>query len=203
MRRTPIELLVGLGASALIAVAVVVVGGALRPAPVPLPSALSEEAGCYDTRLITLDRSGVTGRARLCTPDEGVRAGMEAEGLTSGIAYTAWLVYFDRPRECRVPRCAVDDLLGDEPVGIVGRMDGAVANGTRKTHFTGDFRDLRLGVESQVTLLIFERGAAGSMDNRRRARQLLSLQVARLGAPQQGTVEDGARTVAQAIFDLP
>ena len=193
----------GLGASAVIALAVAVAGGAIRPAPAPLPSPLVERAGCWDTRLVTLDRSGITGRARLCTADDGARAGLEAEGLTPGIAYTTWLVYFDRPAECRAARCAVDDLLGEQPVGIIGRMDGAVANGTRKAHFAGEFRDLRLGDASQVTLLVFERGGAGSPDNRRRARQLLSLDVARLGAPPASATDDGARLVAQATFDRP
>jgi hypothetical protein len=164
---------------------------------------LAEQAGCLDTRLVALDRSGVSSRSRLCSPDEGVWAGIEAEGLTSAVAYTAWLVYFDRPRECRAARCAVDDLLGEEPVGVIGRMDGTVANGTRKASFSGDFRDLRLSSASQVMLLVFERGQAGSPDNRRRARQLLSLHVARLGAPPVSAADDAARTVAQAIFDLP
>ena len=154
MRRPPIELLVGRGPSALISFGVALVGGALRAPPPPLPSALVEEAGCYESRLTTLDRSGVGGRARLCIPDEGVRAGLEAEGLTSGVTYTAWLVYFDRPGACRAARCALDDLLGDEPVGVVGRMDGAVANGTRKAHFAGEIRDLRLGGASQVMFLL-------------------------------------------------
>ena len=203
MRRVPIELLVGLGASALLALGVAIVGGGLRAAPVPLPSTLPEQAGCFDSRLITLDRSGVTGRARLCALDEGVRTGIESEGLTSGAAYSAWLVYFDQPGQCRVPRCAVDDLLGDEPVGVIGRMDGAVADGRRKASFSGDFRDLRLSAASQVTLLVFERGQAGSPDNRRRARQLLSLHTVRIGTPPASASDDGARLVAQAIFDLP
>ena len=203
MRRVPTELLVGPGASALIALAVLAVGGGLRASPIPLPSRLVEQAGCWDTRLVALDRSGIVGHARLCAPDEGVRAGMAAEGLTSGVAYTAWLVYFDRPSECRVARCAVDDLLGEEPVGIIGRMDGTVANGTRKAEFAGDFRDLRASSTSQVILLLFERGQAGSPDSRRRARQLLSLHVGRPNGLPAGAPDDGARLVAQAIFDLP
>ena len=118
MRRMPIELLVGLDASTLIALVIVVAGGAIRAAPLPLPSAPSDQAGCWDARLVTMDHSGVTGLSRLCTPSSGTQARMQAEGLRPGVAYTAWFVYFDQPRECRVPRGAVEACSGQNLPGL-------------------------------------------------------------------------------------
>ena len=205
MSRTLIALAAGLGASALVAVAVLAAGGALRPTPAPIPASQAGPAGCAEARLHEQSDSGITGRARLCILDEGVRPAIEAEALAPGTAYTAWFAYFDRPRQCRLARCGTDDLLGEDPAGVVGRMAGAVADGTRKADFWGDFRDLRLSGGSQVVLFIFGHGPADSADNRRRTRQLLTIQSPRLGAPAAGAPSDGARAamVAEAIFDLP
>src|SRR3712207_2916487 len=112
MKHVPIELLAGVGTSAVIAIAVALAGGAIRAAPPPLPSPADERVGCWNTRLVALDRSGVTGCARLCNPDEGVRVDMEAEVLMPGVAYITSLAYFDGPGQCRVARCSVDDALG-------------------------------------------------------------------------------------------
>ena len=196
---------IGLGvlASALFAMAVLLAGLQLRPTPPPLPSFATEQAGCLKTRLVEIDRSGVEGRARLCIVDEGVRPAIDAEGLAPGTIYTALFVYFDRPARCRSPRCAIDDLLGDDPVGVVGRMDAIEAGGTRKATFSGDFRDLSLTSESQVTLLLIERGTTSAADRQQRARRLLTLPNLPLGAPTPLASADSARVVGQAIFDLP
>jgi hypothetical protein len=203
MRRLVVELLVGLGLSTLVAATMMVAGRTAQTSPTPLPKLVTERPGCLETRLFGLDGSGITGRARLCIVDEGVRPLVDAEGLVPGTAYAMWLAYFDRPRECRKARCTVDDLTGEAAVGVVGRMDGVVADGLQKAEFRGDGRDLRLASGSEVSLLVFERGHVQAGDTRGRARQLLALHLAGLdgSAVRPGAV--GTRLVAQAIFDVP
>ena len=206
MSRTLDEIAVILALNVLIAVAVFAVGsGPLQEESTPVPAYPAGQAGCLGAPAIPLSDTSVAGRAWLCILDEGVRPGMELEGLTPELAYTAWVMYFDRPGVCRTTVCGLEDLLGDDPVGVLGRMDGAVGNGTRKTHFAGDYRDLRLTRGSRVTLLVMGHGRAGTGDTRQRARQLLTPQFPRLGAPVAGAVVDGEVpiAVAHAVFDLP
>lgn len=175
MRRAPIEIAVGIVASTLMAATVVIAAGVL-PTTTALPSVqVTEQVGCWMAPVFQRDGSGVVGRARLCIVDEGVRPAIEATGLTPGIVYATWLGYFDRPTDCRKSRCTLSDFVGDEPAGVVGRMDGLVADGTGKAAFWGDFRDLRLAGGSEVRLLIFERGHTGVANSRRRCPPALDL----------------------------
>ena len=170
----------------------------------PLSAAQTAE-GCLDTPVAQLASSGIGGTARLCTSGAGTHADMAAESLTSGSAYTMWFVYFDNPTSCATQPCTGADALGDDPVAVFSRMDGVVADGSGAARFSGDFRDLRLSQGSEVWLLMFGHGPANTEDNRARARQLLTPQSPKLGAPAAGAVADGeiGSGVARAVFSLP
>jgi hypothetical protein len=203
MHRTLVEVSVAVGASALIATAVLVAGGShMKSAPAPLPAYVTRQAGCLDAPVFELDGSGVKGRARLCIVDEGVRPAADVEGLTPGTTYATWFAYFDRPQGCRTHRCTIEDLRGEAAAGVAGRMDGVVADGLRKAQFRGDFRDLRLSSGSEASLLVFDRGPVSAGDSHARAKQLLSLQMPGLNVPTVGAAVNGGRAVAQAIFDF-
>lgn len=170
----------------------------------PLGAAQAAET-CMDAPVAQLAASGINGNARLCTSTSGTHADMSAEKMTSGNAYTIWFVYFDDPTTCATQPCTGADALGDDPVASFGRMDGVVADGSGAARFSGDFRDLRLSQGSEVWLLMFGHGAANTEDNRARARQLLTPQSPKLGAPGLGAVADGeiGTGVARAVFTLP
>jgi hypothetical protein len=206
MRRFLVEILVFMTLVAVIVVGVAALGGAAVQSTVrPVAARGASEAGCFDTPVTSQTDSGVRGGARLCIVDEGVRPAMRAEELAPDTIYSVWLAYFDRPMACRGVPCGRGDLFGEDPIGVLGRMDGVVASGLRKADFWGDFRDLRLSSGSQVTLLLLSHGPASTGDRRARARQLLTPQLPRLGAPLAGAVADGdvGMEVAQAIFNLP
>ena len=159
---------------------------------------------CVDAPVAQLASSGISGTARLCSSDSGTHADMSAEKLTTGDAYTMWFVYFDDRAACATQPCTGADALGEDPVAVFGRMDGVVADDSGAAKFSGDFRDLRLSQGSEVWLLMFGHGPANTEDNRARARQLLTPQSPKLGAPAGGAVADGeiGTGVARAVFDL-
>jgi hypothetical protein len=161
--------------------------------------------GCSDAPVAPMANSGIAGSARLCIDDASVRAEMQATNLAADNAYTIWFVYFDRRAACQTTPCTGADALGDDPTGVFGRMDAAVADATGTLGFTGNLRDLRLSSGSEVWLLMFGHGVANPEDNRARARQLLTPQSPRLGAPAAGAAADGevGSGVARAVFDLP
>ena len=163
------------------------------------------QRGCFDTPLITMADSGVTGNARLCTGDGGVHAEIAASNLAADNAYTVWFVYFDQPSDCQTQPCLGPDNLGEDPVGVVGRMDSLVADGTGAGGFTGDFRGLRISSGSEVRLPIFGHGPASTDDYRTRARQLLTPEDPMLGAPGLGVpaAHRHAGPVAAAFFEIP
>lgn len=203
MRRALTEIGPFVVVSVLIAAGALMVGGNMTVPPAPVPAYLSQRPGCLDAPIFAMAGASVTGRARLCIVDEGVRPVADIEGLTPGTAYVTWFGYVDRPELCQKPRCALDDLLGETAEGVSGRMDGMVADGFRKAQFAGDFRDVRLTSGSQALIFVFERGAVTAGDTRARARQLLTLQLPGLDLPE--TYAGGAvvHLVARAIFDLP
>ncbi|MCC6176773.1 MAG: hypothetical protein IT305_15800 [Chloroflexi bacterium] len=201
MHRILVEMAVTVGASALIAGAVLVAGNSsLKPAPAPPPAYVTQPPGCRDAPILEVRGSGVTGRAKLCILDEGVRSAADVEGLTPGTTYTTWIAYFDRPLECQKPHCALDDLRGTA-MGVAGRMDGIAADGFRRAQFNGDLRDLKLAGRSEVWLLVFDRGPTIASDGQLRASQLLSASSPLLRVPTVGDAT-GDRVVAQAIFSM-
>jgi hypothetical protein len=161
MREIIREVAVTAGVSAIIALLAFGAGVAVLTMPdEPLPPPLAVSSGCSNAPVTQLAGSGLRGSARLCFSDEAVRPAMRVEGLTPGEAYTAWLAYFDRPLACKQTPCSGADVLGKDPVGTLGRMDGIVADGTRTAELHGDLRDLRVSGGSQVALLLFGHGAA-------------------------------------------
>ncbi|MDP8908039.1 MAG: hypothetical protein M3N47_02750 [Chloroflexota bacterium] len=203
MHRMLVEMSATLGAGVVIVAGVLAAGGHMEATPLPIPVYVAQPAGCLDTPVFALDNSGVIGRARLCIVDEGVRPAADVEGLNPGTAYAAWLAYFDRPQECQKLRCTIEDLRGENAVGVAGRMDGMVADGIRKAQFHGDFRDLRVASGSELSLFVFERGPVSAGDSRARAQQLLTLQLPGPNVPSSSAAAGGGRPVAQAAFSLP
>jgi hypothetical protein len=199
------EVLVFAAVMAAMVLAVFAAGGGLaQPSARPTPVALPAEPGCLEAPIVQVAGSGIRGAARLCVVDEAVRPRIEVKELLIGTVYTAWFLYFDRPTACKTNPCTDADLLGFDPPGVLGRMDGIVADGSRGGYFWGDYRDLGLSAGSQVTLLMLGHGAART-DNHLRARQFLTPQMPKLGSPAAGTVADGeaGSPVAYAIFALP
>lgn len=203
MYRSLVEIGATVGVSIVIAAAALVAGGSMKAPLPPIPSYVGQPPGCLDAPVVALDGSGVVGRAKLCIVDEAVRPAADVEGLNPGTAYAAWLAYFDRPQECQKLRCTVEDLRGENAVGVAGRMDGMVADGTRKAQLHGDFRDLRVAGGAEVSLFVFERGPVSVGQTRARARQLLTLPLPGPNMLNLGTTAEGGRLVAQAVFSFP
>jgi hypothetical protein len=207
-RRFLAEILVFIAGALVITLAVAVVGAVIVPAPaqpVTVDVGAAASPGCFDAPVVLMTDAGPSGTARLCILDDAVRPSMRVVELRAGNAYTAWLQYYDRPARCQTAPCGVADLVGDNPAGVLSRMDAVVANGTGKADLWGDFRDLRLSSDSQLRLVLADHGIANVGDNRARARQLLTLQVPRLGPPLAGAAADGelGTAVAHAVFNLP
>jgi hypothetical protein len=206
MRRFLFEILGFLCLTALI-VAILAVAGAsaVQSLPRPTPTLPFREAGCFEAPLTPVAQSGVVGSARLCIRDEAVRPAMRAENLAADAVFTAWFAYFDQPERCGSKPCGIGDLVGADPPGQLARMDALVADRTHRAGLWGDFRDLRLSSNSQVTMMLVRQPGAGSVDNRDRARRLLTLQLPQVAAPSAGAATGGDTgvTVAQAIFAIP
>ena len=75
------------------------------------------------------------GSAELSADETHVTASMKIENLNPGEAYTIWFAYIDDPSKSgnypggTAGVCADADAItpADDPVGVFGRMDGAVA----------------------------------------------------------------------------
>ena len=147
--------------------------------------------------------SGVTGMARVCANDEGVRASMHVKNLVVGNAYTTWFAYVDQPSLCVIEGCDGPDFLDPDPLGVVGRMDSGVAKQS-EMHFSTSIAGFQLSHGSRVILILFDHGPA-KLDNRRRARQLLTPEDPALGTPGLGVVADGAlgQFSAVAAVNIP
>jgi hypothetical protein len=203
MRRTLVEIAAFVGASLLMALGALAVASNMTVAPAPPPAYVSQRAGCHDAPVFAMAGASVTGHARLCILDEGVRPAADVQGLTPGTAYVTWFAYFHRPELCQKPRCALEDLQEETSEGVSGRLDGTVAESFRTAQFHGDFRDLRLVGGSEAQIFIFERGTMTGGDSRARVQKLLTLQVPGIDIPETHPGAGGGRLVARAIFDLP
>ena len=193
---------------AILAAALLVLpAGAAAQQTLAQPAAsLAPQDDCLEQPVTERSGSAVQGSARLCFDAEGVRPELQVEHLSTGTAYTTWLVYFDRAIDCKTRPCAgATDAVGDDPVGVLGRMDGVVADDTGAAHFSADFRGLRLSSGSEVHIPVFGHGTTSASDGRARARPLLTPQLPMLGAPGLGVVADGdlGGPVAAVIFDIP
>lgn len=159
---------------------------------------------CVEAPVRAMSESGVEGVARLCTEGGGVQPTLKIRGLQEGEAYTAWLAYFDRPSTCFLTPCGFMDLRGDDPVGVLGRVSGAIAPEARELELRADLRDLHPSRGSQITLVVLSHGIGSEADGRARARQLLTPQMFDLGAPMAGAFSDRSRgwLHAQATFTI-
>ena len=205
MPRLGTELLVSVIGS-LVMTGMVLIWVVMSASPWPAPTGRGVDGErCLDEPIRALAMSTIEGQARLCVDPGGVRPALRLSGLRAGEAYTAWLAYFEEPWACLVTPCHTIDLLGDDPVGVLGRVDGAVAPATGELHLQADVRDLHATSKAQLTVLVFGHGEANEQSGRARARQLLSLQTPDMGAPLAGAVADGDRAwpLAQAVFRLP
>lgn len=162
--------------------------------------------GCLDAPVVPIDNSGIAGQAQLCVTDEAVRPSLRVANLTPDTAYLALFEYFEQPTACVAYPCGYVDLRADGTGGTLARMDATVAGGSRRAELWGDFRDLSLTQAAQVTLLLFDRGAARGGNGQHRAHLLLSLPIAppdgRAGNSTGGDRGIG-RAVAQAHFLPP
>jgi hypothetical protein len=146
----------------------------------------------FNLPIMAVPGSDVTGNATLCVDDNGVRAKIETEKLTPGFAYTIWWAYIDHPEKCDPQPCDENAFLDpDDPLGVFGRMDSLVADETGSAVFEDKVHNLRLSSGSQVWLVGHQHGPASKDDNRFLARQLLTPQDPRGGAPASGTKADG------------
>jgi hypothetical protein len=205
VRRLAAELLVSATATAVMVALVLVVGTAVaQPAAQGVDGSEGDRRGCLDAPLAAISDSGVEGDARLCVDRDGVRSMLRLGRLTPGEVYAAWLVYFDDPSGCFHRPCALIDLRGDDPVGVLGRIDGAIAPPTRALELSAHLRDLHPSRGAQITLLLVNHGGESEADGRARARQLLTPRMPELGAPIAGANADRGRGSlhAQAIFAI-
>jgi hypothetical protein len=196
--------LLSVSLSLLVGAAVFLAGICMTPGYVRPPTLpLIVEPGCREVSVTDLADSSIEGRAKLCPLDDGVGFALQAEQIIVGHTYTVWVAYFDQPNDCQWNPCALGDTAGDDPVGVLGRMDGRVADRATET-FWGDFHGLRFSRGSQVTLFVVTHDAAISDDNRARARQLLTHQSPDVGVSARDTVPDAAvgSPVARAIFTI-
>jgi hypothetical protein len=134
-----------------------------------------------------------------------VRAEIYTNNLEAGEVYTAWFVYFDRADACNPRPCSPADAIGDNPLGVLGRMDSLIADASGSAAFTGEVRGLKLSSGSEVHLPVFGHGPANADDNRLLARQLLTPEAPMLGAPGLGVPAATNRggPVAEATFAIP
>ena len=205
MHRLAAELLITVAPATVIAFLVLCLGSVMaRPLASWGDGPQQDAQRCVEAPFRSMAESSVDGVARLCTDEGGVHPTLKVRGLQEGEAYTAWLAYFDRPSACFLGQCGFIDLYGDDPVGVLGRVSGAIAPPTRELELRADLYDLRPSMGAQVTLLVLGHGVVSATDGRARARQLLTPQMVELGSPSAGTLKDTVRgwLKAQAIFTI-
>ncbi len=193
----------------LLSVALVLSALVVGNAVASLEPAFADQSGtletCLDAPLDPMGSTAIAGTARVCTSPLGVRAEIYTTNLAVGGAYTAWFVYFDQAAVCNPRPCTPADAIGDNPLGVLGRMDSLIADASGNGAFTGDVRGLKLSSGSEVHLPIFGHGRANTDDNHLLARQLLTPELPMLGAPGLGVPVATSRggPVAEAMFEIP
>ena len=141
----------------------------------------------------------------LVVNNSGATVLMQADNLTPGVAYTVWFVYFDKTSSCLTPdQCSPPDLTmpADNPAGVFGRMDAAVAGPNGELTFQGTLHDLKISPGSAVHLVLFAHGPASTTDLQERARQLLTPESPGLGAPGLGVGTQKGFLVGFIKFDI-
>jgi len=149
--------------------------------------------------------SSVSGAGVLVVNNQGANVVMQAENLTPGVAYTVWFAYFDKAANCLTPnQCLPPDLImpANNPTGVFGRMDSAVAGSDGELTFQGTFRDFEIAAGSAVHLAFFAHGPVSTTDLQERARQLLTPENPALGAPGLGVGTEKGFLVGFIKFDI-
>lgn len=163
-----------------------------------LNTAVADEE-CDNQAMIGVDPN-ISGSANLCLTPGGLKAQMNAKGLTAGNAYTVWWVYFDDPSQCVVEgECGEADLGGDNPLGVFGRFDSAIGPRNGNVHFSDAVPGMQPSGGAQIWILILDHGEAMYADGRRLARQLLTPEDPAAGAPHLGNHTDGAQFSVAAL----
>ncbi len=140
----------------------------------------------------------VAGSARLCVSHNGLRGWMLARGLVPGDAYTLWWVYIDDPSLCDPESgCGFETFAGANPLAVFGRLGSLVATTSGRAFFSDSLLGMRPSPGAEVWLLLVEHGAAE--EGARLARQLLTPEDPRAGAPHLGLPEDGVLGFNAAI----
>ena len=150
--------------------------------------------------------AAVQGEGKLCIANDGLRARMQVQELTLGDAYTVWWTYIDDPSLCAIPgECGNEAFVGDNPLGVFGRMDSVVASGKMNESFSGTVRGFQPSSGSQVWYFLFGHGPADMGDKRHLARQLLTPEDPTAGIPHLGNNVDGPLgfPVGVVIFNIP
>lgn len=166
----------------------------------------SGDCGGIKTGLVSLaPTQPIAGTTTLCVSGSGVDVKVKVMGLLQGNAYTTWFVYIDKPGMCEHPGVcdSASDYVGNDPVGVLGRMDSGVVSRPGQITFSTSIPGLRLSPGSQVQIILFGHGMASS-SNKTRARQLLTPQDpglgSALGAPIDGPV---GVPVGISVFTAP
>ena len=180
----------------LLAVAVVVFMITTIAGSVPVSA-----GSCDDQEVLGFDpQDPITGSARLCINRKGLRGRMWVGNLAPGNAYTVWWAYFDDPSQCDTPgACGPPDFGGENPLGVFGRMDSVVANGSGEAIFYNLWGGMKVSNGSQIWMLIVGHGEADMNDGRHLARQTLTPEDPLAGAPHLGNVVDGLLGFPAAI----
>ena len=116
-----------------------------------LPDAAAGDVeGCTKKALTALGDPPIRGKAFLCIEPKGVRAELRVRALTPGNAYTFWFAYVDDPSQCVTPgECSAPadfggNLPDSNPLGVLGRIDSAVAPRSGRMIFSGRVGGLHL-----------------------------------------------------------
>lgn len=97
--------------------------------------------------------------ARLSRGKNGVNAWLGTNGLSSGHAYTLWVVVFNHPDECIVPNeCRLADAIADDPAVGVDLINGGahVVGGSGEATFAGRVKVGDAGIRGVGLLDPFE-----------------------------------------------
>lgn len=165
----------------------------------PDPSLDTQAAICTKQDLTPLGQP-VDGFAKLCIGPGGATGLVQARNLAPGNAYTLWFIYINDPASCQIPnQCSLVDFGGDNPLGVFGRFDSAVAPVNGQLRFSGKVAGFQPSRHSQIWLLMYSHGPADYADGRHLARQLLTPEDPDAGAPHLGNIVDGPRFVPAGI----
>ncbi len=206
MPSPPKDMLVTLGASAAVALAVFAIGtvmggeslGATAPPREPRP-------GCHDAPVFGVGRSAASGDAVLCVTSDGVSPSARARGLTPGLLYHLVLRSADQPIACRPAPCSPTGAFIVGPGGAFGRADSQVAGSDGTADFLGHVPGLAPARNSQITLMLTCEHTTPIANSRTRTPLVPTAAVAEpsgTSASCAGGSPFGA-VVAYALFTLP